>query len=389
MDSNLDRRNTRYAPTCVPLFSSHFFAVSVPSLCQSLFPSNPSLTVYSGVDFPLEHNTTQHNTAQYPHSVQRMAARAPPLAAVSRPRPPSDASVADGTDHSLSPLHAAVRRTPHRNDTNNRRPQVLLPRELLRWELDALFKVQRWRQRLRVHSALDRLVSSHPLHDFSVVVWIVLGVGLPFVGYPLLWRFVIAFFVCMVGAAVVRARTPGELDPRIAPLGQVSPNGSPVVEVVLAVVVFGSVAAGADVGVAATLAVVFCVLVGLKVYSTTYFLHQLAASAALGGALLWIAFSVERNYFARRMSNGLKLGFGFLGALMFLGFIAYKIENNDAPVGRVSKRECECGASGPCCVVVACLFGCVGHLRVHPCTLIYIGDFLRCRHACAGPHHEQ
>jgi hypothetical protein len=119
-----------------------------------------------------------------------------------------------------------------------------LPLNVVHGDVDVVLEVQRWKRSLpqRLQSVLERTMSPHPLHDLSVVVWMVLLAGLPFAGYPLLWNFFATFLVCMALAYGVQATVPRQIDSRVSSRAQISPSGFPVVEVVLAAVIFMTIA---------------------------------------------------------------------------------------------------------------------------------------------------
>ncbi len=109
-----------------------------------------------------------------------------------------------------------------------------LPRDLVATEIEAAFSIQQWRGRRRFGHHINKLLSSHPLLDVSVVLPILLAFTLPFAGYPLLWCATITFFICFLVDRVVCAYTPHGLDPRVVPLSHLSPHGFPCFELALA-----------------------------------------------------------------------------------------------------------------------------------------------------------
>lgn len=114
---------------------------------------------------------------------------------------------------------------------------VWLPLDLLQFELDTAFDIHAWRSRRTWQHEVNRLLSSHPLHDISIVVPILVVFTLPFAGYCLLWCCFTSFFLCFVLDKVFRAYTPRMLDPRIIALSHVSPRGFPCFELTLAAAV--------------------------------------------------------------------------------------------------------------------------------------------------------
>lgn len=117
-------------------------------------------------------------------------------------------------------------------------PTLWLPRDLVAAELDVAFSIQKWRIRRTWGHQVNKLLSTHPLADISVVVPVLLAFALPFAGYTLLWSSVATFFVCLLLDKAIGAHTPRGLDPRIVSLSAVSPRGFPAFEVALAAAVF-------------------------------------------------------------------------------------------------------------------------------------------------------
>ena len=98
-----------------------------------------------------------------------------------------------------------------------------------------------------------------------------------------------------------------------------------------------------DPGVNSALAVLFVCLVALKLLSCSYFVSGLGMSAVAGAGGWWLVSSVVAPLVlghGTAATKGLRLGAAAFGCLCFAAFVAYKAEQNAAPVLRVPKREC-------------------------------------------------
>lgn len=212
----------------------------------------------------------------------------------------------------------------------------------LQSELDFLYSLQKARRRLPlvVRWTADRLICAHPLYDFSLVVWTCTLVALYYMTWGMMWTLVANVLLSFLLAMFVGGPIPAGLDNRIKSRGRASPSGFPCIELQLAtvcLVVCGRLFPHPAALLLGTLT--WLLLLSLRLYGVTHFPHQLVLSTALG--LLSIpAFEAAAGYMLPRgMPKQLHvIGMCLVGALM-LCYVAYKAENNDAPVFRVPREE--------------------------------------------------
>jgi phosphate starvation-inducible membrane PsiE len=69
-----------------------------------------------------------------------------------------------------------------------------------------------------------------------------------------------------------------------------------------------------------------------------------AASIALGLCSVPALYTLSRMVFPKSVSSMNQLVAGLLVGFAFLGYIAYKIEQNDFPFFRIPRKECTCHA---------------------------------------------
>jgi hypothetical protein len=89
-------------------------------------------------------------------------------------------------------------------------------------------------------------------------------------------------------------------------------------------------------------------LLVVKILSCSYFLHSIALSVALG----WLGTTVAARCCAAMLPHdkslhtastaGTRLATAFFGLLALAAFVAHRVEQNEAPIMRVPKRECAC-----------------------------------------------
>jgi hypothetical protein len=222
-------------------------------------------------------------------------------------------------------------------------PRHPLLREVARVELEALFRVQRLRRRLphSVRWVADRLISTHPLYDVSFASWLATFVCLYHVGFSLMWVLAVNIVVSFLLAWVVGGAVPADGDVRLRPRGRVSPSGFPCVELqITAALLAPVVRVYPQPAVVALCGVYFVLLVLLRLYGLTHFPHQLLASALLGGLSVPALFRLGLTLFPRGLHAQTNLLLGVAVAFIFIGYVAYKAETNEAPIARVPKEEC-------------------------------------------------
>jgi hypothetical protein len=93
----------------------------------------------------------------------------------------------------------------------------------------------------------------------------------------------------------------------------------------------------------------FVVLVGLKLFSTSYFVYSVVLSTGIGVGIAVSVHAYAHSTFPQphSLSGSHKLAGAFVGVFAFLMILAYRVEVNAAPVLRVPRREC---AYFPCVV---------------------------------------
>lgn len=209
-------------------------------------------------------------------------------------------------------------------------------------ELGFLFAVQRFRRRvpLSLRWVLERLISSHPMYDLSFAVWLATFVAMYYVGYKLMWIMSANIFVSFGLAWFVGGRAPSQIDGRLRPRGRVSVNGWPCIELQLASVLMAVMAIEYPNPAVITLAsLTLLLLISLRIYGLTHFPHQLLTSLGIGG----LSVPLMLRWGTRTFPRGLHSQTHLLGAIavgaIFIGYIAYKAETNDAPVFRIPKEE--------------------------------------------------
>jgi hypothetical protein len=209
-------------------------------------------------------------------------------------------------------------------------------------ELDFLFAVQRFRRRMpmSLRYVFDRLISSHPLYDLSLAAWMAVPPAMLYTGPALMWMIVANIFLSFGLSWMLNAAVPTDLDPRLKPRGRVSPSGFPCVELHLATVLFIALVfyfphAAAIVACAGLLLLLFV----LRLYALTHFPHQLLGSVALGALTVPLLRAFGRSVFPKGIHPQNHVLAGVFVGMIFIGYIAYKAETNDAPILRIPKSE--------------------------------------------------
>lgn len=138
-----------------------------------------------------------------------------------------------------------------------------------------------------------------------------------------------------------KSKVPANLDARLKPRGRVSPHGFPCIEVHIATVLFIMLAAEFPTSPAVYIvgSVCWSTLVWLRLYGVTHYPHQLIGSTLLGLLSVPGFLYLARKAFKNPIPGVMHLIGGFFVLCMFLGYAAYRAENNDFPVMRVPKSE--------------------------------------------------
>lgn len=277
-------------------------------------------------------------------------------------------------------------------------PRTNMPRwGLFRWflnvDLSCLLFLQSVRRRLPlcVRSFFDRMISGHPAHDISLVIWIAAAGCLWAIGWPLAWlvvgnmtlSFILAWVLPMIVAplklvAIVGRwgnllrglgdalehiyRTPETYDPRLKPRARVSPTGFPCIELHLLTVLWscillsylspkaiyyntgtgGSVEPQSKVvstALITTCAITFGFFLWIRLYSGTHLLWQLVASCVLGGLSVPLEVTLANNYFPKGVSVTMHSVTMTLVVFLWLGYLCYQAESNAAPFMRLEREE--------------------------------------------------
>jgi hypothetical protein len=188
-------------------------------------------------------------------------------------------------------------------------------------------------------------MGSHPLHDFSVVVWLTFAAALPFLGYPLLFSFFANLFFALLLSSVVRSKSPSAFDRRLrSRVRMVHGATFPCVEIWLAVVTFLQIACSRPtVGAIAGLTLLFLAVYATRLFTLAWFNLQLAASSVLGLAG-WAACEMAReSIFRKKIGKDMQLVFGAIVVTVFIGYVAYLAESNATPLMALPKSECKFG----------------------------------------------
>lgn len=251
-------------------------------------------------------------------------------------------------------------------------------------DLNLLLVLQYIRRRLPgfLRRTTDRLISAHPLHDLSLLVWAGAGISLWFVGWQMAWMvagnatlsFVLASLLPLTADAMTQSRglgftslrsilnatgralahlsrTPEQYDGRLKPRGRVSPSGFPCIELHILTVMWATLIAspwtrpagdaGATAGLALGAIVSIAGLVALRMYAGTHMLWQLAASIALGALTAPVQLRLAARAFPKAINPLMHSLNFFLLALTWAGYVAYQAESNASPFLRVERSECE------------------------------------------------
>jgi hypothetical protein len=225
------------------------------------------------------------------------------------------------------------------------RPAATLVQLFMQMELDLLYRVQKARRRLplTLRWTADRLISSHPFYDVSLIVWVCTIVGCYFVGWGYMWVFSANVFASATLAALLGGPVPSDLDPRIKPRGRVSPSGFPCIELHLATVALAVAGRAYPQPSVLIPAVLFwAILVALRLYGCTHLPHQLLLSTIIG--LLSLP-ATNAAAAAMLPPRGVPTSVHALGAIavgtLWVGYAALRAESNDLPFARVPRAEFE------------------------------------------------
>ena len=86
-----------------------------------------------------------------------------------------------------------------------------------------------------------------------------------------------------------------------------------------------------------------CVCMQVKVLSCSYFVYSIGGSCLFGVTMWWLLDRITQPMFAgmgNHSTAGLRFGAAFFGVVLLLAFVAYRAEQNEAPVLRVPKKDC-------------------------------------------------
>jgi len=147
-------------------------------------------------------------------------------------------------------------------------------------ELVLLHGLQRGRSTLPrpMRALCGRLISGHPLHDVSLLLWVGMPVAIWFMGWPLTWMLIVNIALSLVLSGLVPAPVPSQFDATLRPKGRVSPTGFPCLELHLGVVIIAMLAfsrATVPLPVTYTATALVAVLICTRLYALSHFLLQL------------------------------------------------------------------------------------------------------------------
>jgi len=241
-------------------------------------------------------------------------------------------------------MSAPLGSTSASTDTYLVKQNTKIPR-ILKHDLLCLNNVRRFRRRLsrETRRLIDACISSHPLNDFSIVVWLTFIAAVPFLGYPLLFTFFSNLLVALLLASVVKPKPPSSFDRRLKSRIRFARGVSfPCIEVWMAAVTFIFIAVSRPTaGAIAGLSLLFIMLYSTRLFTLAWFNLQLLASAVLGLAG-WAACDMLRHsLFKHKVDRDMQLVFAVLAVTAFFGYVAYLSESNATPLMALPKSECK------------------------------------------------
>ena len=229
-------------------------------------------------------------------------------------------------------------------DTYLVKQNTRIPR-FLKHDLLCLNQVRRFRRRLssETRRLIDSCISSHPLNDFSVVVWLIFTSAVPFLGYPLLFTFFANLLVALLLSGSVISKAPSAFDRRLkSRIRFVRGVSFPCVEIWMAAVTFTSIAASRPSFVSILgLLLLFAALYASRLVTLAWFNLQLLASTLLGLAGWALCDMVRHSVFKRKIDRDMQLVFAVVAVTAFLGYVAYLSESNATPLMALPKSECK------------------------------------------------
>ena len=189
---------------------------------------------------------------------------------------------------------------------------------------------------------MSKIISKNPLQDVVLVVWFFSAIGMLEIGFIHFWVAITNLLFVLMARNVIQAKRPLEIDKKFQP--RTDPNaesyGFPSVESHMAVVVmfhlswyFGSI-----LFLLLALMVIFVVGVS-RLYSRSRFPHQIVGSWITGFIGLIVSTHCCRSMDLHVMDKKHHYAVLITVGLIFAGFMALAIENNDSRVIYIPKKE--------------------------------------------------
>lgn len=214
---------------------------------------------------------------------------------------------------------------------------------LATFEANMLFSIQQYRKRIprTLRRYMDLCISSHPLYDLSFIYWLSILLGLYYIGYRLMWIVSINILLSFLLAWTIGGSVPNDNDLRLRPRGRVSPNGFPCIELqITASFLYVLILQGTvKIGVIFLGYTGLFILILLRLYGLTHYPHQLFFSVFVGTGSVPLLYRIGIRYFPRTLHPQTNLLIAIAILFLFIGYLAYKMETNDAPIGRIPKDE--------------------------------------------------
>lgn len=221
-------------------------------------------------------------------------------------------------------------------------PGSLMYYKLLAWDAEMVFYIQKWCRKLPrpVRSVCRSMLSSNPLFDLSIITWITTAVGLYFCGWNLFWSLSLNVFLAFFLSWIVGGRMPGDIDPRLQPLGRVSPTGFPCIEIQLSVAALCVMLIEFPEPPVVFFSFLYLgVLLFLRLFGMTHFIHQLLFSIIVGGISVPTGFYLSAYWFPKRLHPQTHLIGAVLVACVWICYVAYKFENDETILSRIPRDE--------------------------------------------------
>jgi hypothetical protein len=194
---------------------------------------------------------------------------------------------------------------------------------------------------------LKYFTSSHPLLDISFYFIVLSAILNTYYlnGWSSFWLFAYTLVLTVILRYLFAScKSPGSVNSSINPYGRLSPSAFPCVELIFISELLMEVALSCEdcsssSYLLGSILFQFFFIISLRCFTETHFLYQIILSIIVG----FTSYASGMALGSLFLPTEIKHQFHSLSAIgvgsVFLAFLALRIENNEAPIGRVEKKE--------------------------------------------------